>query len=509
MRRYYKYSLLWLIGLLSVAALTRFYNLAERPYDHDEAIHGWFSYNIANGNTYKFDPVYHGPLLYYTNGALFRVLGASDFTARFLPALASVGLIFLCFTLRREMGRWGWIAASLFIIVSPSLTYYGRFLGHDDYVLFFTLAIPSCGTALLRTGRPVFFYLLGLVMGLFICTKACFYIHSAIFISFIFLGLLMDSFSPAYSREGVLRLVKGLWECNRIHIIFSFACFGLVYVCLYSSFFLNLNGISEGIFKMLGYWSGQQLNPRLPGPLHYYLFRLVFHEPVFYFALAALFYAGRRKVSPFFLFLAFWSISAFTIYSFAQEKVPWLTVHIVLPMCLLAGMYFQVLLDRSPRRWMPLLLGAFILFWSARENMWLCFTSPPDTPHLLKYMSTSLEAKKTAKYVEKLDTKKGQIFIVGDPLWVFAWYLKDKEVTYLLPKGWQKTAQVVITGEKFLKDGEGFARDVRMLRFWWLPDYAELFGHEFVKYFLLHKRPESIGITRFAIYSRTTDKYGQ
>ena len=53
------------------------------------------------------------------------------------------------------------------------------------------------------------------------------------------------------------------------------------------------------------------------------------------------------KKFPVILFLGYWAVTSLLTYSLAGEKMPWLTVHIVLPMILLAGWGAQKLFDTS------------------------------------------------------------------------------------------------------------------------------------------------------------------
>ena len=48
-------------------------------------------------------------------------------------------------------------------------------------------------------------------------------------------------------------------------------------------------------------------------------------------------YARHRRSDPFFRFLVFWTIASMAIYGWAREKVPWLTVHPLLPITILAA----------------------------------------------------------------------------------------------------------------------------------------------------------------------------
>ena len=50
---------------------------------------------------------------------------------------------------------------------------------------------------------------------------------------------------------------------------------------------------------------------------------------------------------PVMLFLGYWAITALGAYSLAGERMPWLTVHIVLPLIFLAGWGIQKLLQSA------------------------------------------------------------------------------------------------------------------------------------------------------------------
>jgi hypothetical protein len=117
-------------------------------------------------------------------------------------------------------------------------------------------------------------------------------------------------------------------------------------------------------------------------------------------------------------------------------------------------------------------------------------------------METSTDTKETAQCILALDDRRGQVFITGDATWVMAWYLRDKGVTYSLPKGWQKTAVAVVTNKTFHPELSGFHREYKRLRSWWLPDYRHLMSRELPDYLFRHRTTEPVGITHFYSYIR-------
>ena len=62
---------------IALALATRFYQLGDRPLHHDESIHAFQSYTLAKDGTWRYDPAYHGPFLYYANALVYKIAGAS------------------------------------------------------------------------------------------------------------------------------------------------------------------------------------------------------------------------------------------------------------------------------------------------------------------------------------------------------------------------------------------------------------------------------------------------
>jgi uncharacterized protein (TIGR03663 family) len=159
--------------------------------------------------------------------------------------------------------------------------------------------------------------------------------------------------------------LQWLWA----HLI-AFAIYAVFYMALLSSPGQpNTTGIVTGVLGSFLYWLGQHGVRRGGQPPHYYLFQLSVYEPlVLIFGSAGILLVARDLVRrlrserrqsttvidstndgsdtrrlahllPLFLpgLLAWWSIAALAIYSWAGEKMPWLTIHVVLPWALLGA----------------------------------------------------------------------------------------------------------------------------------------------------------------------------
>lgn len=180
---------------------------------------------------------------------------------------------------------------------------------------------------------------------------------------------------------------------GRVWLISS-AVFYAIFVPFYTTIFSNGVGFFSGLVGSLGYWLEQQAVERGNQPSYYYW---AVQIPAYEYlaaagsALAALMgirslrrglpspagdteqrdllpYESRRMAL---VLLAFWSVSALAAYTIAGEKMPWLTVHIAMPMLLLAGWAVSRLIARvdwagfAARQGWLLLAGLLISLGSA------------------------------------------------------------------------------------------------------------------------------------------------
>ncbi|MSQ22392.1 MAG: TIGR03663 family protein [Dehalococcoidia bacterium] len=128
-----------------------------------------------------------------------------------------------------------------------------------------------------------------------------------------------------------------------------FGAFATVWVLLYSSFFANFpGGLLSGLWQSLGYWVVQHEVARGGQPWYYYIVVGLNYEflPMLVGSAAAAYYLV--KGDRFSLFLVYWAVGSFLLYSYAGEKMPWLLVNVALPFILLAGKALGSLLEREP-----------------------------------------------------------------------------------------------------------------------------------------------------------------
>ena len=137
--------------------------------------------------------------------------------------------------------------------------------------------------------------------------------------------------------------------------------FGVIYVLFFTTFFSSvgkdpLQGI-DGFKRSIDYWLAQHDVVRGDQPWYYYLLFVPMYEFLpFFFGVAAVWVYWRNAAlrawrgddalagqppalaaSLFVPLLTGWMLGAYWTFSWAGEKMPWLIVHMAVPLCFLAG----------------------------------------------------------------------------------------------------------------------------------------------------------------------------
>ncbi|MGZ3623902.1 MAG: flippase activity-associated protein Agl23, partial [Ktedonobacteraceae bacterium] len=122
------------------------------------------------------------------------------------------------------------------------------------------------------------------------------------------------------------------------HWFFALLVAWVIFLLLFSVMLTNIRGgIGDGIWQGLYYWLQQQQVARGNQPWYYYLMLIPLYEQVgVVFGLIGVI---RCLIQPtrFRLFLVYWFVGNFVLYSWAAEKMPWLMIHITMPMLILAA----------------------------------------------------------------------------------------------------------------------------------------------------------------------------
>jgi uncharacterized protein (TIGR03663 family) len=571
------------VGFLAV--VTRLYMLGVRPYHHDESIHAFYSWKITTdgvGN-YQYDPVYHGPLLYYSTALMMKLFGDSDFTGRLGAVMYGFGVLAFAWPLRRYLGRWAALSFFVLVTCSPAMTYFTRFIRHDIFValgnLMFVYFAFRYGES--RVAR----YLYGSFVGLAIafCNKEDMYALTPVFL-IAFVSMLAwevvyaKDWKPALratSRETIAFLKQAV-----IPLLTSIIIFVTIWLVFYTSFFTHpKNGNAVG--RALSYWWGQHNIKRIGGPWWYYVPQLVAYEPLLFFP-AILFVLGpflrssprqaatrvlgyltaagfgafvislfvRPEHAPqvllgaltlmgvtlmrrwlpdrFTRFLIVWALGSLCFYSWAQEKVPWLLVPILLPMSLLAAKWFGDLIEsgriRRPAAAVPLAAVAALTLWSLVAANYL-YDAPkpaegtgPRHAELLAYVQstydvTNVVEKRITAAAAALGTgTQTRLAVSGNATWPLSWYLRHYPVNWGADVRQVDTPVIIVDKEataaldKAL--GDKYDKTNFQIRGWWEPDWKGMNVTKVLHWLLTREAFSGVGSSDATMYAYKDLKAG-
>ena len=164
---------LWIAcaALITLAAtVLRFYNLALKPFHHDEGVNGFFLTTLFRDGTYKYDPAnYHGPTLYYISLAFAKVFGLETVPVRASVAIFGVLTVVLTLFLRRYLGRIGSLIAAMFLALSPGMVFTSRYFIHETLFVFLSLAIVASIVFFIERAKAGIFAVASAVLILLVC----------------------------------------------------------------------------------------------------------------------------------------------------------------------------------------------------------------------------------------------------------------------------------------------------------------------------------------------------
>ncbi len=309
---------------------------------------------------------------------------------------------------------------------------------------------------------------------------------------------------PAPGRRGLAKLVNpekqpvldSIVTMPWTHWFFALLCAWTIFLLLFTVLLTNIRGgIGDGIWQGLYYWIQQEQVARGNQPWYYYLMLIPLYEQVgVVFGLIGI-VRCIAKPTRFRLFLVYWFVGNLVLYSWAAEKMPWLMIHITMPMLLLAAVGLEPAVVRcinlvknlyarltSPGAAVSLqennqgypqarprvgvfagsvsifgVVMAVLLLLPTVHNMYeVAYVHPADGPHeMMVYVQTTTDVNIVMAKVNALDQKmfggKHQmpIGLTADATWPYAWYLRDyPNVLFNYPAGCpsSKDVPVIIAG---------------------------------------------------------------
>ncbi len=520
-----------IFAILLLAIILRFAFLDLKLFHHDEAIHAWFSYQLLTTGNYLYDPVYHGPFLYYITASMFAVFGDSDLIGRILPAIAGcalIPLVYWLYSLRYLTGKVALIAA-LFLAIAPELVYFSRFLRNDIFVVFFSLLLVVAFLAWLDKGKWYYLALAALAGAFGMCSKEN-------------MPLVIVTFGVFFVYLLWTRKITPPSKWIRDLIIAAVIFFGIIFT-LYSSFWAHPEMILQAGPMAIEHWIAMHNEQRIASPPVFYLLMFVLYElpillltvagvilflvtgrklasdeehdeedeeeqeqekPKEKFSFAALF---SRPAAPacvdrkreFIRFAVYWSIIACLTYAYIGEKVPWLSLHQLVPIIFVAAFA----LTFTGKYWKILLVICAVLLFAT--TCYVAYT-PTDIAEPIIQVQNSEDLVPLMAAIDASD----KVALATDQAWPFMWYYRGDGWDRFTYYGGLKDASTVLAGEydiiithddESYDSLEGYTKETIRMNYWLdCPGTQEDPG--WIPYFFT--RVGQIGSYNFDVFTRTT-----
>ena len=554
-----------LVAIVIVAAVLRFWDLETRAVHHDESLHGYYSWFMAEGGGFVHNPLLHGTVQFIATNFVFRLFGASDTTLRLLPALLGTIVVALPYLLfRHRMGTIGALAASGLLAISPGILYFSRFARNDIYMVLITLILFWTMWAYMDTRRLRYLVIASATLAIGFATKEITYLLVLVPLTFLILAHIGDSkrlirtplreWPPAAVfglilttlvlpmgaagvslfqnilgvhlanpdsgvtvGEGALANLPGpvgapisqgsgvtTWIIERLsglpgigfdlanleeiqnpaagtllgiqaldiavfvllalfgvgaalgimwhrwHWLIIAGVFWFLIAVLFTTLFTNGIGFGSGVWQSLGYWVAQQEVGRGSQPWYYYFMVLSVYELLpLAVALVTGFFILRRRPAfmTFDVFLIYWFVLALVLLLMAGEKMPWLSIHLTLPIIMIAGrglgQYLpqafnhirQISQQADARRvGHAVAVGglAVLLILTARSSLRASFENGDVPVEMLVYTQTSPALEQAVDEIDRYAAATGNgqhlpltIDNAQGFAWPWHWYLRD------------------------------------------------------------------------------------
>jgi len=534
---------LFLLIFLATIAL-RFYSLDLKLFHHDEAIHAWFSYRLLTEGVYMYDPMYHGPFLYYTTAGIFSLLGDSDLVGRLFPALLGTLLVPLVYPIYRlgYLDKKQALIAALFLAVSPNMVYFSRFLRNDIFIAFFTMVLLVALLYYFERQKMQYALIAGAAIGFGMSAKENMPIIVLIF--GVYLLYLLWTGRVRLPKRWIRDLALGALVAIGIMAVF------------YSSFGAHPEVLMDGWLRAIEHWTSMHQAQRLGGPPYFYILLFLLYEvPILILAVVGILqfvdipgaisrWRERRaggagnpsegeeaeteiaraqeidapsirkrtgftnrlreilsgsgeiqqidRQKEFARFTIFWMLLSLAVYAYLGEKVPWLILHQLLPMIFVA-----VYMMTTKKAVITVAASVFLIVMTFH----VAYT-PADINEPIVQVQNSEDLREVFAKIDAAD----KVAVATDNYWPLPWYYRGGDASKLSYYS-QKVSESTIYGGDFdlviTHDADtyptldGYVKETYRLNYWF--SYEENKERLLEYYFL---RDGKTGSRNIEVFSR-------
>ena len=218
--------------------------------------------------------------------------------------------------------------------------------------------------------RPFYLFLAGVSLASMAALKENAYIAMGLILLFLFLFFIRERwYSGLFSK---IRKLDKKVLIVAVEGVFFIIVVLVVYSLFYTGKVFDLYGMKVAFIKAVSHWVEMHRIERIGGPMYFYLPIMALYElPVFVFGFAGIIHYYKKN-DILMTFLGYWTITNLIIYSYLQEKVPWLILNPLLPLVIIAGAYLGELL---PRLRFDTRVGAFVIIFLVASSSYSVYSS--------------------------------------------------------------------------------------------------------------------------------------
>jgi len=322
-----RYRTAIVLSILIIAGLFRFIDLSSRPMHSDEAVNAIKLYDVISTGKFDYNPnQYHGPVLYFLADLLFKFQGIdvfedlSEVSFRFVTGCVGVFLLLIVLIFNKLLQANVLYFTFALFAISPSLVYFSRFFIHEIVIVFFSLLMIASGYKYSETKKLLWVLLIGFSLGCMIATKETWP---------IFLFSMGTASTILYYQKGVE------WLIPLKHVITILGIALTITFLFYSDFFRDVNNSTDVFLFFKPYFERTSSENIHNHPWYFYLniiFPFFNSGNWFYLGeslLLIIFISslpqmiGSKEQPKLILFLFWYSLSSFVVFSAIPYKTPW------------------------------------------------------------------------------------------------------------------------------------------------------------------------------------------
>lgn len=470
------------------ALITRLAVLGLRPMSPREAWRALFALDLAHHGLPALGahPEAGSGWLEPLRGVIFAAFGASDYSARIVPALFGLLLIAAAFGTRRHLGRAGALAFAAMLTLSPTLTYFSRATTATMPAAALMLSAVALAFALTDAPdvRKTVAFACAIALGL-AATPVLF----AVAVMFVAILIVLGLWELIFGRNSMLRF-RVWWERRAPAFIFATAIAVGLFIAFESGFGHRsmVTALAFGVWRTLL----PIAHPDVPGAIEFYLPALAFYEflIVILAALGLLAFILFRIRSRMGAVAFLWTIFSAAFFLADPAHHPeWLAL-IIVPAAMLGGAVVDWLHHLEAWRFIRYPLAALAILCLYQQVLVNFVQFAPDSSeagwarHMVLFWSepmATMQAEQECNHAERAVTDRATVYFEATDA-VVQWYLRRLDRADNLA-----AAELIVSPLSAPRQADAATISEFTLEEKWDPDLRALDARSALRYFLTQR----------------------